>query len=86
LQKEFSNRRKNIWLDKHAPFFNKENRTIISKEKFPGVSSPELKANYLNSININKQIVFIADDNGILKEVLNTTNGILVFQDSELID
>lgn len=85
-KKNFQIEEKNIWLDKHAPFFNKENRTIISKEKFPGISSPELKANYLNSLETNKQIILVDDDNGILKKVIDTVNGIIVFQDSELID
>lgn len=85
-KKNFQIEEKNIWLDKHAPFFNKENRTIISKENFSGISSPELKANYLNSLETNKQLVLVDDDNSILKKVIDTVNGIIVFQDSELID
>ena len=85
-KKNFQIEEKNIWLDKHAPFFKKENRNIISKETFSGISSPELKANYLNSLETNKQIILLDDDNGILKKVIDTVNGIIVFQDSELID
>lgn len=77
---------KNIWLDKYASFFLKENRQIISKETNTGFSSSELKSNFLNSLNTNKQVALIDDDNSILKKVLATVNGIIVYQDSELID
>lgn len=85
-RKDFQIEEKNTWLDKYAPFFKKENRTIISKETSTGMSSSELKANYLNNIKTDKQIVFLDDDNSVLKEVLNTVNEIIAFQDSELID
>ena len=77
---------KNIWLDKHAPFFKKENRVIISKEKIENITSPEIKSNYLNNVKTDKQIVFLDDDNAILKKVMNSVKDIIVFQDSELID
>lgn len=85
-KKDFQIEEKNIWLDKYAPFFKKENRMIISKQKTDGVSSPELKANYLNSVKTNKQIVIVDDDNSVLKKVMNSIEGVIVFQDSELID
>ena len=77
---------KNIWLDKHVPFFKKENRVIISKEKIENITSPEIKSNYLNNVKTDKQIVFLDDDNAILKKVMNSVKDIIVFQDSELID
>ena len=85
-RKNFQIEEKNTWLDKHAPFFKKENRVIISKEKFPGITSPELKANYLNNIKTNKQVILVDDDNTVLKKVMDTVDEIIVFQDSELID
>jgi len=85
-KKNFQIDEKNTWLDKYAPFFKKENRKIISKEQIIGVSSPELKANYLKNFNTNKKMVFIDDDNAILKKVMDTVEEIIVFQDSELID
>lgn len=85
-KKNFQIEEKNIWLDKYAPFFKKENRKIISKEQISEVSSPELKANYLKSLDTNKQIVFVDDDNAILKKVMDTAKEVIVFQDSELID
>src|SRR5574344_539677 len=41
-------REKNDWLNKYAPFFLKENRTIISKENNINMSSRQLKYNFLN--------------------------------------
>ena len=85
-RKDFQIEEKNTWLDKYAPFFNKENRNILSKETYTKFSSPELKANYLNSIKTNKQVVLIDDDNSVLKKVMESVPGIIVLQDSELID
>lgn len=77
---------KNTWLDKYAPFFQKENRTIISKEKLEGISSSEIKANYLKNIETDKQIVLVDDDNSVIKCVVKNVEGVIVFQDSELVD
>lgn len=85
-KKNFQIEEKNTWLDKYAPFFKKENRIIISKEKEIGLTSPELKSNYLNSIKTEKQLVLLDDDNSILKKVIANVGKIIVFQDSELID
>lgn len=85
-KKDFQIEEKNKWLDKYAPFFKKEHRMIISKEKLNGVTSPELKANYLNSLKTSQQIVLLDDDNSVLKKVMDSVEGVIVFQDSELID
>ena len=85
-RKDFQVEEKNSWLNKYAPFFKKEKRTILSKETYTGFSSPELKANYLNTLKTNKQIVLVDDDNSVLKKVMASVPGIIVFQDSELID
>ena len=77
---------KNIWLDKNAPFFKKENRVIISKENITNKKSYELKIDYLKSINTTKQIILVDDDNLIIKKVVENLKNIIVFQDSELID
>ena len=85
-KKNFQIEEKNIWLDKYAPFFKKENRIIISKQETNNSSSSEIKANYLKKVKTNKQIIFVDDDNTILKTVLNKVENVIVFQDSELID
>ena len=77
---------KNNWLDKYADFFKYENRVIISKEKNVGISSPEIKTNYLKNLKSNKQIILLDDDNRILKNVLKNAENVIALQDSELID
>lgn len=85
-RKDSQKKEKNDWLDKYAPFFDKDKRVIISKESNPNFSSRELKANYLNSLKKEEQLVLIDDDNGVLDEVEKKVKNIILFQDSELID
>lgn len=79
-------REKNDWLNKFAPFFEKDKRTIISKESNPHYSSKELKLNYLKSLEKKEQIIFIDDDNEVLKTIHDGLKNIILYQDSELID
>lgn len=77
---------KNEWLNKFAPFFEEDKRTIISKESNPHYSSKELKLNYLKSLENDEQIIFIDDDNDVLRTVRNGLKNIILYRDSELID
>lgn len=77
---------KNEWLDKYASFFEKDKRSIIPKESYPNYSSKELKLNYLKSLKNEEQIVFIDDDNEVLKTIHNGLQNLILYQDSELID
>lgn len=77
---------KNEWLNKYAPFFEKDKRTIIAKESNPNYSSKELKLNYLKSLKSKEQIIFIDDDREVLKTIHNSLENIILYQDSELID
>ena len=74
---------KNVWLDKYAPFFKKENRNVLSKETYTDKSSSELKVDFLNNIESFK--VLIDDDNGILKEVDKKVKNIFLYQDSSIV-
>ncbi len=85
-RKDMQQDEKNKWLDINAPFFKKEKRNIISKESNPNFTSPELKANFLNGVKTDKQVILIDDDNQVIKHVGNNVEGIILFQDSELID
>lgn len=85
-KKNFQIEEKNNWLDKNAPFFDKSNRIIISKEQHPNIDSPTLKSDFLKKLNTNGQIVLVDDDNAVIKKVLDVTDNVMVFQDSELID
>ena len=77
---------KNEWLDINAPFFEKENRVILSKEDGIYKISSELKLNYLKNYKTDKKIVFIDDDNSVLSVVNKELKNIILFQDSELVD
>lgn len=77
---------KNEWLDINAPFFEKENRVILSKEDSIYKISSELKLNYLKNYKTDKKIVFIDDDNSVLSVVNKELKNIILFQDSELVD
>ena len=85
-RKNDQEKEKNDWLDIHAPFFKKENRIILSKERYPGISSKELKANYLNQVECDRQLVLIDDDNQVLFHVRDHVENVILFQDSELVD
>ena len=75
---------KNDWLDEMAPFFRK--RTILSKESNDNKLAEDLKLEYLEEYKTDKQIVFIDDDNVVLKKVQERLSDIILFQDSELVD
>lgn len=80
---------KNTWLDKYASFFKYQNRHIISKEKFSGVKSKDLKYNFLKEFIEKKSdelIVLIDDDNDILNYINEKSDNIILFQDSSIID
>ncbi|HIQ90147.1 MAG TPA: hypothetical protein IAB27_00755 [Candidatus Coprosoma intestinipullorum] len=85
-KKDSQIKEKNNWLDKYAPFFQKDNRIIISKESNPNLSSKELKLNYLKSLKTDNQIILIDDDNEIIKTIKDNAKNIILYQDSELID
>lgn len=77
------------WIKKHMPFFDLDNVIFISKEdeKYSGLSSKELKSNYLKN-NIRKEIINIVvdDDNEIVKYLVKNNKDIIVFQVSSWID
>lgn len=77
---------KNIWLDKYAPFFKKENRNIISRASKNWTYSKEIKLQFLKSVETDKQIILVDDDNDVLKYIRDNAENVIVMQDSELID
>ena len=85
-KKDSQIKEKNNWLDKYAPFFQKDNRIIISKESNPNLSTKELKLNYLKSLKTDNQIILIDDDNEIIKTIKDNAKNIILYQDSELTD
>ena len=76
-KKDSQIKEKNNWLDKYAPFFQKDNRIIISKESNPNLSSKELKLDYLKSLKTDNQIILIDDDNEIIKTIKDNPKKII---------
>lgn len=76
---------KNVWLDKYMSFIAKENRHILSKETYQNMTSSELKVEFLKKCE-NRNIIMLDDDNTILKDLSKNIDGIILFQDSELVD
>lgn len=77
------------WFNKYMKFFSKENIILISKEdeKYNGISSKEIKSNFLKShCNKNEVNIVVDDDNEIIKYIRKNNINIKIFQDSSLID
>ena len=79
---------KNYWLDKYAPFFKKENRTIISREANGFEKTINLKSNYAKKIERSKDsvIIIIDDDPLVLKEIEKNNEDIVLLKDTCLVD
>lgn len=80
---------KEKWIEKYMPFFNLNNVIFISKEdeKYNGLTSKELKSNFLKSnINENNINIVVDDDNEIIKYLGKNNSNIIIFQVSSWID
>lgn len=78
---------KNKWLDQFAPFFNKENRNILSREKYNfEKDSPTLKYEFIKKIKRdNSKIILIDDDPEILKRIRQGFNDVILLKDTTLV-
>ena len=78
---------KQIWLDKYAPFFKKENRIIISREANNMEESSKLKANYIKKYKRDESIIIIIDDDPkVLKEIKQQNQDVITLKDTALVD
>ena len=78
---------KQVWLDKNAPFFKRENRVIISRESNEFISSSKLKSTYLKNLERDDSIIIVIDDDPIiLKEIKATSEDIILLKDTALVD
>ena len=78
---------KNIWLDKHAPFFKKENRVILSRESNDFKTSIQLKADYFKTLERDGSVIILIDDHPmILHEIENTSKDVVLLKDTVLVD
>ena len=81
-------KQKEDWLDKYAPFFNKENRIIIAREKYDFKrSSSELKNEFVSSLKRDEsKIVIIDDDPIVLRDIRNSNADVILLKDTALVD
>ena len=78
---------KNIWLDKYAPFFKKENRVIISREANNFEESKNLKSTYLKNLQRNGEIIIVIDDDpSVIKQIADDNKDVKILKDTALID
>lgn len=77
-----------IWFEKYMPFLKEDNIILISKEdeKYQGISSKEIKSNYLKEHAKNDVNIIIDDDNDLIKYIIKNNKNLIVFQDSSLVD
>ena len=77
-----------IWFKKHMSFLKQENLIFFSKEdnKYQGISSKEIKSNYLKGHAKNDVNIVIDDDNSVIKYIRKNNEDLIVFQDSSLVD
>ena len=81
-------KQKEHWLDKYAPFFKKENRVIIAREKYDFKrSSSELKNEYILGLKRDaSKIVVIDDDPIVLRDIKNSNDDVILLKDTALVD
>ena len=78
---------KQIWLDRNAPFFKKENRIIITREENDFKASSSLKANYLKGLQRDDCVIVVIDDDPrVIKEIQDKNDDVVLLKDTVLID
>ena len=78
---------KNRWLDEVAPFFKKENRTIIPREENGFMAAKDLKLLFMKNLERDgSKIVVIDDDPQILHEMQINYKDLILYKDTVLVD
>ncbi len=78
---------KNMWLDKIAPFFKKENRNIIAREENGFMAAKDLKLLFVKNLERDgSKIVVIDDDPLILHEMQTNYKDLILYKDTVLVD
>ena len=78
---------KQYWLDKYAPFFEKENRVIISREKHDFIETATLKANYMKNVERDGSILVVIDDDPKnLRAIRQSNEDVVLLKDTALVD
>ena len=78
---------KNTWLDKFAPFFEKEKRNIISRELNNMRLSADLKVDFVKGIERDgSKIIIIDDDPAVIHAIRRECEDVVLLKDSALVD
>ena len=78
---------KHMWLDEVAPFFKKENRTIIPREENGFMAAKDLKLLFIKNLERDgSKIVIIDDDPQILHEMQMNYKDLILYKDTVLVD
>lgn len=78
---------KNIWLDRFAPFFKKENRIIISREENNFTKTSILKALYMKNFERDGSIMIVIDDDPQnLRDLKSANDDLVLLKDTALVD
>ena len=78
---------KNTWLDQYVPFIKKENRIILSREKYNFErTAVSLKTDFFRELSTSDKVVLIDDDPQILHTIRKEVPDIILFKDTVLID
>ena len=78
---------KNLWLDKYAPFFERENRVIISRQSNGFRTSVELKVEFFENLERDGSVVILIDDHPtILHEIQKKVKDVVLLKDTALVD
>ena len=77
---------KEYWLDKYAPFFEKDNRVIIPREKNEFATATELKLNYIKNVERKGEVIIVIDDDPRILHALREANlDMCLLKDTSLI-
>lgn len=78
---------KNRWLDKYAPFFEKDKRNIIARELNDMRLSTELKLEFVKGIERDgSKIIIIDDDPAVIHSIRKECDDVVLLKDSALVD
>ena len=65
---------KEYWLDQYAPFFEKDKRVIIPREKNGFLPATDLKVNFIKKIERNGEVIIVIDDDPRILHALAEAN------------
>ena len=75
-----------IFTDKFAPFFKKENRIIISREENNFENSADLKTDYLKKHLIKGTTILVDDDIRVIDKIKEEVPEVKLYKDTCLVD